>query len=269
MVTFCSALSLSSSSPFLPARQYFLLTHNPLLPRNRLEIPLPDGVQGTTLGQLRSTLVQQLGFSSFKVLYSGGVMVDDRLPLSSYGIKNRSILAIVGSGKAGGAGGEGVSKVERELKSAKRSKKQVEEVTEAKTVEAIKARVLETKDTLGARMGQFKNTVSSLALSPCRQDGLSRKESITRLTFAPPSSVRRPSTDRPKHPRHQTTPRPSSSTPTWARRSSRRSCGSMACRVSPLGTRRGPSARRPSSLSRASWMGSMRRSESSRRGRRR
>lgn len=153
----------------LSARLHFLLTHN-LLSRNRLEIPLPDGVQGTTLGQLRSILVQQLGFSSFKVLYSGGVMVDDRLPLSSYGIKNRSILAIVGSGKAGG-GGEGVSKVERELKSAKRSKKQVEEVTEAKTVEAIKARVLETKDTLGARMGQFKNTVSSFALlaerTPC------------------------------------------------------------------------------------------------------
>lgn len=121
-------------------------------------MPLPQGVEGTTLGRLRSELSAMTGFSAFKILYSGGVMVDDRLPLSAYGIKPRSVLALVGSGR----GADEVGKVERELKSAKGRKKGAEEATEARTVESIKAKVLELKDALGARMGQFKNSVRLL-----------------------------------------------------------------------------------------------------------
>lgn len=88
------------------------------------------------------------------------LLVDDRLPLSSYGIKSRSVLAIIGSGN----GADEVGKVERELKSAKGRKKAAEEATEARTIEAIKTKVLDTKDSLGARMGQFKNSVRSRPL---------------------------------------------------------------------------------------------------------
>ncbi|KZV81626.1 hypothetical protein EXIGLDRAFT_685811 [Exidia glandulosa HHB12029] len=63
--------------------------------RLQFSLPSPD----TKLGQLRQMLAEHTSLDpkSFKLIHAGAVMKDDNAPISTYGIQNRSTLALVGT----------------------------------------------------------------------------------------------------------------------------------------------------------------------------
>ncbi|RPD78198.1 hypothetical protein L226DRAFT_285558 [Lentinus tigrinus ALCF2SS1-7] len=67
--------------------------------RERLHFPVPP--PDTRLGQLRHDIAEytQLPAQSFKLIHAGAVMKDDNAPVSAYGIKAGSTLALVGGGE--------------------------------------------------------------------------------------------------------------------------------------------------------------------------
>ncbi|CDZ98306.1 BCL2-associated athanogene-like proteins and related BAG family chaperone regulators [Phaffia rhodozyma] len=123
--------------------------------REKLQITLPTPPSKTTLSTLRAHLAHQthLPPKSFKIIFAGGIMSEDALSLSTYGIKHGSVLAIVGNGK--NAESE-VGKVQKEKgRSAGKSKKGGEE-SESDLVRRIKMKVGDTRDTLGNRVIDFE-----------------------------------------------------------------------------------------------------------------
>ncbi|KAI0790748.1 hypothetical protein C8Q75DRAFT_760479 [Abortiporus biennis] len=66
--------------------------------RERLYFPLPS--PDTKLAEIRRELSEytQLPPDSFKLVHAGAVMKDDHAPISSYGIKENSKIAIIGGG---------------------------------------------------------------------------------------------------------------------------------------------------------------------------
>lgn len=106
-------------------------------------------------------------------------MLDDQAPLSSYGLRDGSVLAVIGS-----AGAAGVSRVERERvaraaasggggaggsgggSKSKKAKADEEATTEPRLVESIRLKVGETQASLGSQVEEFENAVSdSVGLS--------------------------------------------------------------------------------------------------------
>lgn len=61
---------------------------------------MPPTGPSTPLGVVRDYLAQLTGLprNSFKLIHSGAVMKDDSVPISSYGIKHNSVIALIGSG---------------------------------------------------------------------------------------------------------------------------------------------------------------------------
>ena len=142
---------------------------------------MPAGPEGTPLSKLREIITETTGLNRFKVVFNGtsfrlalntieadvelpllatgGVMLDDRLSLSQYGVRDGSILAIIGS-----AGGDGPERVERERASGSGSKgrrrgQDAGEATQHRAAESIKTKVREVKEQLGARVDAFVHQV--------------------------------------------------------------------------------------------------------------
>ncbi|KAI0718965.1 hypothetical protein C8T65DRAFT_637570 [Cerioporus squamosus] len=67
--------------------------------RERLHFPVPP--PDAKLGQLRHDIAEytQLPAQSFKLIHAGAVMKDDNAPVSAYGIKGGSTIALVGGGE--------------------------------------------------------------------------------------------------------------------------------------------------------------------------
>ncbi|TFK83775.1 hypothetical protein K466DRAFT_589453 [Polyporus arcularius HHB13444] len=67
--------------------------------RERLHFPVPP--PDAKLGQLRQEIAEytQLPAHSFKLIHAGAVMKDDNAPVSAYGIKGGSTIALVGGGE--------------------------------------------------------------------------------------------------------------------------------------------------------------------------
>ncbi|KAI0093169.1 hypothetical protein BDY19DRAFT_922461 [Irpex rosettiformis] len=67
--------------------------------KERLTFPLPP--PDTKLGTIRQVLADytQLPPHSFKLVHAGAVMKDDNAPISSYGITEKSKIAIIGGGE--------------------------------------------------------------------------------------------------------------------------------------------------------------------------
>lgn len=91
--------------------------------RERLHFPLPP--PDTKLAAIRHQLAEytQLPAQSFKLIHAGAVMKDDNAPLSAYGLKPNSTIALVGGG-------------ESPPSSTKRSRKHAEKSTSAERTEA-------------------------------------------------------------------------------------------------------------------------------------
>ncbi|KAF9792995.1 hypothetical protein BJ322DRAFT_997846 [Thelephora terrestris] len=64
--------------------------------REKLQFPLPS--PDTKLAVIRRQIADHihLPHSSFKLIHAGAVMKDDSAPISSYGLKNKSTIAVVG-----------------------------------------------------------------------------------------------------------------------------------------------------------------------------
>jgi len=65
--------------------------------REKLQFPLPP--PETKLAVIRKQIADHthLPHSSFKLIHAGAVMKDDVAPISSYGLKNKSNIAVVGA----------------------------------------------------------------------------------------------------------------------------------------------------------------------------
>ncbi|KAJ3480106.1 hypothetical protein NLI96_g8589 [Meripilus lineatus] len=84
------SIPLAQSNYFLP--RYLYHDHYHL----RLYFPLPP--QDTHLSVIRNQLAEytQLPPASFKLIHAGAIMKDDNAPISAYGIKEHSLIAIIG-----------------------------------------------------------------------------------------------------------------------------------------------------------------------------
>jgi len=74
--------------------------------REKLQFPLPP--PETKLAVIRKQIADHIHLpdSSFKLIHAGAVMKDDSAPISSYGLKNKSNIAVVGGPEQVGAAPE-------------------------------------------------------------------------------------------------------------------------------------------------------------------
>lgn len=168
-------MSLSASCRSWVTFELTFLRLSPFSPRSllvvpspfrscRLSVPLVNPPYATTLLDLRQQLstLTSLPPQSFKLVFAGGVMTADDQKLSQYGIKDGSVLAIIG--KPGAK--EQILNVERELSQNRQAKgadgapKKGELQTQPKLVESIRAKVKVTKDALGNQVEEFEQQVS-------------------------------------------------------------------------------------------------------------
>ncbi|KAF9652990.1 hypothetical protein BDM02DRAFT_3183317 [Thelephora ganbajun] len=72
------------------------MSYNVKWGREKLQFPLPS--PETKLAAIRRQIADHihLPHSSFKLIHAGAVMKDDGAPISSYGLKNKSTIAVVG-----------------------------------------------------------------------------------------------------------------------------------------------------------------------------
>ncbi|KAL7411168.1 hypothetical protein BDY24DRAFT_396829 [Mrakia frigida] len=163
-----SSSSASSSAPSAPPAPRGPITLTIKWGKEKLFVPLPLPPFSTTLLALRSQLSQltSLPPQSFKLVFAGGVMTDDKLLLSQYGIKDGSTLAIIG--KPGAK--EQIMNVERELGAARQAggaggekKKGAGEQlqTQPKLVESIRAKVKATREALGGQVEEFEEAAAN------------------------------------------------------------------------------------------------------------
>ncbi|EJD02888.1 uncharacterized protein FOMMEDRAFT_140708 [Fomitiporia mediterranea MF3/22] len=66
--------------------------------REKLRVPIP--APDTKLGTLRAILAEQTGLppTSFKLIHAGAIMKDDNAPLSAYGLRSGSRIALIDGG---------------------------------------------------------------------------------------------------------------------------------------------------------------------------
>ncbi|PCH43812.1 hypothetical protein WOLCODRAFT_138605 [Wolfiporia cocos MD-104 SS10] len=111
--------------------------------RERLHFPLPP--PDTKLAEIRRQLAEytQLPPQSFKLIHAGAVMKDDNAPISDYGIKSNSTIALIG-------GGEPVS-----APRARKEKPAKAERTEANIVAQIRGELDAVRRTLQPDVDSF------------------------------------------------------------------------------------------------------------------
>jgi len=82
------------------------MSYNVKWGREKLQFPLPS--PDTKLAVIRAQIADHINLppSSFKLIHAGAVMKDDSVPISSYGLKNKSIIAVVGGPEQVGAAPE-------------------------------------------------------------------------------------------------------------------------------------------------------------------
>ncbi|KAJ3559667.1 hypothetical protein NM688_g192 [Phlebia brevispora] len=116
--------------------------------RERLHFPLPP--PDTKLAVIRQQLAEytQLPANSFKLVHAGAVMKDDNAPISAYGIKEKSIIAIVGGGDNTIA-----------------SKPVPERRTEESTIAQIRGELENVRQKLQPDVDDFLSTLDSTATS--------------------------------------------------------------------------------------------------------
>ncbi|KAH8108039.1 hypothetical protein BXZ70DRAFT_913858 [Cristinia sonorae] len=93
-------LALSHAKRLFPSRpQQKQMSYVVKWGRDRLYFPLPP--PDAKLAVIRRELAEytQLPYSSFKLVHAGAVMKDDNAPISSYGIRENSTIAIIGTGE--------------------------------------------------------------------------------------------------------------------------------------------------------------------------
>ncbi|KAI0633443.1 hypothetical protein C8Q77DRAFT_1115016 [Trametes polyzona] len=117
--------------------------------RLRFDLPPPD----SKLGQLRHEIAQytQLPEHSFKLIHAGAVMKDDNAPISAYGLKAGSTIALVG-------GGEPLPPAPSKASSARKEKAPR---TEESTISQIRSELDKVRATLRPDVDSFL-----VALSP-------------------------------------------------------------------------------------------------------
>ncbi|GJE97371.1 hypothetical protein PsYK624_135870 [Phanerochaete sordida] len=127
--------------------------------RERLTFPLP--AQNAPLSTIRKQIADytQLPPNSFKLVYAGAVMKDDNAPISSYGIKENSKIAVIGGG-------------ENSVPSAKAAP---ERRTEENTIKQIQSELDKVRTTLQPDVDQF----------------LSELQPTATATAAPPTPARK------------------------------------------------------------------------------
>ncbi|KAK7692974.1 hypothetical protein QCA50_004615 [Cerrena zonata] len=134
--------------------------------RERLYFPLP--APDTKLAVVRKQISDytQLSPDSFKLVHAGAVMKDDNAPISAYGIKENSNLAVIG-------GGEG------HLAEPKKSKKASPQQprTQESTISQIRSEVDKVRQNLKPDVESFLSTLQPSA-EPANPNVDSAKEHI-------------------------------------------------------------------------------------------
>ncbi|EJD42650.1 hypothetical protein AURDEDRAFT_114917 [Auricularia subglabra TFB-10046 SS5] len=129
--------------------------------KERLQVPLPS--PDTKLGVLRQMLAEQTSLDpkSFKLIFSGAVMKDDNAPISTYGIKHKSTLALVGS-------------ADKPLDAAPPPP------TEASTIARVQAELAAVRDRLVPPLDAFLATAAA-EKPPTREDAAAEHKRLDEL----------------------------------------------------------------------------------------
>ncbi|KZT70917.1 hypothetical protein DAEQUDRAFT_724663 [Daedalea quercina L-15889] len=115
--------------------------------RERLHFPLPSS--DAKLAEIRHEIATytQLDPQAFKLVHAGAVMKDDNAPISAYGIKPNSTIAVVGGGDVPGAS------------KRRKHKERPAERTEASTVAQIRGELDAVRRTLQPDVDAFLATL--------------------------------------------------------------------------------------------------------------
>ncbi|KAI0371188.1 hypothetical protein BV20DRAFT_994067 [Pilatotrama ljubarskyi] len=118
--------------------------------RERLHFSLPP--PNSKLAQLRHEIAEytQLPEHSFKLIHAGAVMKDDNAPISAYGIKPGSTIALVG-------GGEPLSPAPSKASAARKEKAPR---TEQSTISQIQSELDKVRSTLRPDVDSFLTALS-------------------------------------------------------------------------------------------------------------
>lgn len=129
------------------------MSYNVKWGREKLQFPLPP--PETKLSAIRQQIADHthLPQSSFKLIHAGAVMKDDSAPISSYGLKNKSTIAVVG-------GPEQVSTAP-------------ERKTEKHVITQIESELDKVRTGLLPSVDKFLDTLSNQTITPV--DGLDRE----------------------------------------------------------------------------------------------
>ncbi|EIW62908.1 uncharacterized protein TRAVEDRAFT_113627 [Trametes versicolor FP-101664 SS1] len=114
--------------------------------RERLHFSLP--APSTTLAQLRHDIAEytQLPEHSFKLIHAGAVMKDDNAPISAYGIKAGSTIALIGGGEP--------------LPPAPSARQEKAPRTEASTISQIRSELDKVRATLRPDVDAFLTVIA-------------------------------------------------------------------------------------------------------------
>ncbi|KAH9892907.1 hypothetical protein C8Q73DRAFT_77011 [Cubamyces lactineus] len=121
--------------------------------RERLHFPLPP--PNSKIGQLRHEIAEytQLPEQSFKLIHAGAVMKDDSAPVSAYGIKAGSTIALVG-------GGEPLPHAPSKASSGRKDR---EPRTEQSTIHQIRTELDKVRSTLRPDVESFLHALTPTA----------------------------------------------------------------------------------------------------------
>ncbi|KAL5528585.1 hypothetical protein ACEPAF_7721 [Sanghuangporus sanghuang] len=119
--------------------------------REKLRVPLP--APDTNLGTLRAVLAEQTGLppSSFKLIHAGAVMKDDNAPLSAYGLRSGSKIAIID----GGANAHTAV-----APATDESKSKAEPETEEATIAVIRDELTRVQEKIAPALDVFLTTIA-------------------------------------------------------------------------------------------------------------
>ncbi|KAI5123049.1 hypothetical protein M0805_000484 [Coniferiporia weirii] len=152
--------------------------------REKLYIPIP--APDAKLGVLRATLAEHTALppASFKLVHAGAVMKDDGAPISAYGVRPGSTIALIG-----GAGGAPES-----ISAAKEKEKQ-KPTTEEGTVAVIRDELARVQERLAPALEAFLVTITppspvSPDVPPASTD--SSPDVTTSASVLPPTSAPAP-----------------------------------------------------------------------------
>ncbi|KAI0330177.1 hypothetical protein GY45DRAFT_1278454 [Cubamyces sp. BRFM 1775] len=121
--------------------------------RERLHFPLPP--PNSKIGQLRHEIAEytQLPEQSFKLIHAGAIMKDDSAPVSAYGIKAGSTIALIG-------GGEPLPHAPSKASSGRKDR---EPRTEQSTINQIRTELDKVRSTLRPDVESFLHALAPTA----------------------------------------------------------------------------------------------------------